>query len=98
MAAAIMKIALPVEPPLWEMNSYSWLLTSNNNSNYWAGILAFEGSFSWRLMFGDSRCKAGPKTGQTFTILWAEDSIKVFMNTQSKPQKDTVRNEIRRSS
>ena len=41
-AAAILKNTLPVEPPLWERNS--WFVTSHRKSNFLGVVLTFKGS------------------------------------------------------
>ena len=47
-AAAILKITLTVEPPLWERNF--WFVTSNQKSNFCEVILTFKGSLLSRAL------------------------------------------------
>ena len=47
-AAAILENTLPVEPPLWERNS--WFVTSNRKSNFCGVILTFKGSLLLRAL------------------------------------------------
>ena len=48
MAAAILKNTLPVEPPLWERNS--WFITSNQKSIFCGVILKLKGSLLLRAL------------------------------------------------
>ena len=47
-ATAILKNTLPVEPPLWERNS--WFVTSHQKSNFLGVILTFKGSLLSRAL------------------------------------------------